>query len=121
MPSRQSSSVIHCSGIVLLPGVPQLFRLQLDSVLALMEGAPVHLRSLYLGVGETEVAHVLDQIALAMPHVLIGSYPQFDSSIGYRVKVTVEHSHPEPGNEVVDQLVQRLPAGAVVRGGQTRP
>src|SRR5258708_37662198 len=85
-----------------------------------MEGAPVHLRSLYLGVGETEVAHVLDQIALAMPHVLIGSYPQFDSSIGYRVKVTVEHSHPEPVNDVVDQLVQRLPAGARFRVGGTR-
>jgi molybdenum cofactor synthesis domain-containing protein len=107
--------VIRCNGVFLLPGVPQLFRLQLDSVLELMEGAPVHLRSLYLGVGETEVAHVLDQIALAMPHVSIGSYPQFDSSIGYRVKVTVEYSRPEPVNEVVDQLVERLPAGAVLR------
>ncbi len=107
--------VIHCSGVFLLPGVPQLFRLQLDSVLESMEGAPVHLRSLYLGVGETEVAHVLDQIALAMPHVSIGSYPQFDSSIGYRVKVTVEYSRPEPVNDVIDQLMQKLPAGAVLR------
>lgn len=107
--------VIHCSGIFLLPGVPQLFRLQLDSVLTLMEGAPMYLRCLYLGVGETEVAHVLDQIALAMPHVSIGSYPQFDSSIGYRVKVTVEHSRPEPVNEVIDQLLQKLPAGAILR------
>jgi hypothetical protein len=66
-------------------------------------------------VGETEIAHVLDQVALAMPHVAIGSYPQFDSSLGYRVKVTVEYIRPEPVNEAIQQLVQGLPPGAVLR------
>jgi len=107
--------VIRCDGVFLLPGVPQLFRMQLDSLLGSMEGEPMYLRCLYLSVGETEVAHVLDRIALSMPHVSIGSYPQVDSSVGYRVKVTVEHPRPEPVNSVVDELVQNLPAGAILR------
>jgi molybdopterin-biosynthesis enzyme MoeA-like protein len=80
-----------------------------------MEGTPVHLKSLYLSAGEAEIAHVLDQIALAMPHVAIGSYPQWDESLGYRVKITVEHEQAEPVEEVVRQLMERLPARSILR------
>jgi len=107
--------VMHCDGVFLLPGVPQLFKLQLETILSTMEGTPVHLKSLYLSAGEAEIAHVLDQIALAMPHVAIGSYPQWAESLGYRVKITVEHEQAEPVEEVVRQLMERLPARSILR------
>ncbi len=107
--------VLSCDRIFLLPGVPQLFKMQLETVLATLPGAPVHLRALYLGVGESEVARTLDRIALAMPHVAIGSYPTFDRDAGYQVKLTVESDSMEPVAEAVGRLKAELPVGAVLR------
>jgi molybdenum cofactor synthesis domain-containing protein len=107
--------VLSCAGVYMLPGVPQLFKLQLETVLPRLEGTPVTLKALYLSLGEPEIAGVLDAIALAEPSVSIGSYPTWDRDAGYRVKVTVEHLLPGPVDEVVERLRASLPAGAVIR------
>jgi len=107
--------VISVDDIYLLPGVPQLFRLQLETVLKRLRGSPVHLHSLYLGLGEGAIAAVLDQVALAMPHVSIGSYPEFDPAKDYRVKVTVESTERGPVDDAVRRILGGLPAGAVLR------
>jgi molybdenum cofactor synthesis domain-containing protein len=107
--------VIACEGVFLLPGVPQLFRVQLESVLPRIEGEPVRLRTLYLDVGETEIAQVLDRVALENAEVAIGSYPTFDKAMDYRVKLTVEHASAERVDRVVDRLRRELPAGHVLR------
>ena len=107
--------VISVDDIYLLPGVPQLFRLQLETVLKRLRGSPVHLHSLYLGLGEGAIAAVLDQVALAMPHVSIGSYPEFDPAKDYRVKVTVEATERGPVDEAVRRIVGGLPVDAVLR------
>lgn len=99
----------------LLPGVPQMFRLQLETVLRELPGAPVHLRSLYLTLRETEFAHALDRVALALPHVAIGSYPVFDADLDYSVKLTFEAEHEEPVREAVQLVREAIPAGSVVR------
>src|SRR5262249_3693412 len=65
----------------LLPGVPSLFRNQLEAVLAILPQVLVHVRALYLTLRETEFADALDRVALAFPQVGIGSYPVFESGL----------------------------------------
>lgn len=107
--------VLTCDGVFLLPGVPQLFKVQLETVLARLERAPVYLRCLFLSAQEAEIAGVLDRVALAMPHVSIGSYPSFDRGSDYRVKVTVEHAEQAPVEEAVARLLMELPKSCVLR------
>ncbi|MCI0573087.1 MAG: molybdopterin-binding protein [Myxococcaceae bacterium] len=102
-------------GLFLLPGVPQMFRTQLETALRELPGAPVYLRALYLTLRETEFAAALDKVALALPEVGIGSYPVFDPELDYRVKVTFEGNEEAPVVEAVARLRAIIPAGAVVR------
>jgi molybdenum cofactor synthesis domain-containing protein len=107
--------VLTVEDVFMLPGVPQLFRTQLEAVLARLRGTPVHLRVLYLNLGESAVAAVLDRVALDMPHVAIGSYPMFDRSLDYAVKVTVESVEPDAVEQALARLRTGLPEGSVVR------
>ena len=107
--------VLAVEDVYLLPGVPPLFRAQLDTVLERLRGIPVHLRTLYLSLGESEIAAVLDRVALDMPHVAIGSYPMFDPALDYRVKVTVEGPERAAVDVAVERLVAGLPPAGVLR------
>jgi molybdenum cofactor synthesis domain-containing protein len=109
--------VLTVEDVFLLPGVPQLFRSQLEAVLTRLSGTPVYLRVLYLGVGESAVAGVLDRVALDMPHVAIGSYPMFDPALDYLVKVTVESEERASVEEALARLQEGLPVGSVLRTG----
>ncbi|OJH38672.1 competence/damage-inducible protein A [Cystobacter ferrugineus] len=109
--------VLTVEDVFLLPGVPQLFRSQLEVVLSRLSGSPVYLRVLYLGVGESAVAGVLDRVALDMPHVSIGSYPMFDPALDYQVKVTVESGERDSVEEALARLQAGLPTGSVLRTG----
>jgi molybdopterin-biosynthesis enzyme MoeA-like protein len=107
--------VLTVDNVFLLPGVPQLFKLQLETVLKQLKGTPVHLRCLYVRLGESNIAAVLDRVALDMPHVAIGSYPVFDPELDYRVKVTIEAAEPTPVEEALARIRKGLPADAEVR------
>jgi molybdopterin-biosynthesis enzyme MoeA-like protein len=107
--------VLECDGVFMLPGVPELFQLQLEAVLTRLPGAPLAQRALYLRARESDIAHTLDAVALALPQVAFGSYPTYDPSLDYRVKLTIEH---EAGTEVeaaAARLRADLPQGSIVR------
>jgi len=107
--------VVACEGVFMLPGVPELFKLQLESVLPRFETAKVVLGVLYLSLPEPPIAAVLDAVALSQPEVAIGSYPTFDPQAGYRTKITVEHAEAAVVAQVIERLVRELPAGSIVR------
>ena len=107
--------VLAVEGIFLLPGVPSLFRMQLETVLSSLPRAAVHVRSLYVSRGEAEIAAALDRIALGMPDVGIGSYPAVTSGADHRVRITVEAAEAERVDLVVARLRSELPEGAVLR------
>jgi molybdopterin-biosynthesis enzyme MoeA-like protein len=107
--------VLACDRVFMLPGVPELFRAQLEAVLMRVEGKPLFLRALYLGEGEAEIAAAVDRVALSMPGVAIGSYPTFDRSAGYQVKLTLEAGESELVEQAMARLVQELPGGSVLR------
>jgi molybdenum cofactor synthesis domain-containing protein len=107
--------VLAVDDIFLLPGVPELFALQLQAVLETLPGEPVVSRAVFLDAFEHEIAPALDAAALSEPDVEIGSYPTFDPKAGYRVKVTVEHLSKERVNATMNRLVKSLPESKVVR------
>ena len=107
--------MLACDDIFLLPGVPQLFKLQLTTVLQRVSGTPLVLQNLYLSASESEIAKVLDGVALAAPQVMIGSYPTFDADAGYKVKITIEHADAAEVQAVAKRLLDVLPANIVLR------
>lgn len=107
--------VLACDGVFLLPGVPQLFRRQLETVLTTLPSRPLFQRALYLGRGEAEIAGALDRVALQTPGVGIGSYPQYGPGVDHRVRVTVEGPERGAVDAAVERLERELPAGAVLR------
>jgi molybdenum cofactor synthesis domain-containing protein len=107
--------VLACDGVFMLPGVPELFKLQLETVLGRLPRSTLATAVLYLSASEPEIARALDSVALAMPHVPIGSYPNFDGSLGYKVKVTIEHPKEDPVREALRRLEETLPPGCIVR------
>ncbi len=107
--------VLACDRVFMLPGVPLLFKAQLEVVLGRLPTLAVEISYLYLNVGEAEIARALDAVALAMPEVALGSYPNFDPSLGYKVKLTIEHSTVEPVREAVSRLEKTLPQGSIIR------
>ena len=107
--------VLSCDGVFMLPGVPQLFRLQLETVLQRLPSAKLVTDVMYLRLTEPELANVLDTAALKMPDVAFGSYPQFDPTLDYRVKITIEASTPERAAEAGEFLRTRWPQDAIIR------
>ena len=107
--------VLACEELFLLPGVPQLFRLQLERVLLELPGKPVVVREILLNASEPEIAPALDAIALENPDVAIGSYPQFGRDLPFRVKVTVEHEDAERVAVIVTLLEGTLPPGSILK------
>ena len=107
--------VVACEHVYMLPGIPELFRKQLEAVIPELPRAPVALASIYVTATEPEIAAALDRVSAANPDVAIGSYPTIDSTRDFRVKLTVEHAQADRVVEVVSALRREIPAAAVVR------
>lgn len=101
--------------VVMLPGVPQFFRYQLERIAPLLASPPFRLACIYLSVGEGEVAPVLDGVVAAHPGVEIGSYPRFDEGVDHRVKITLESKDAARVGAALRALLAALPAGVVLR------
>ena len=114
-PAGAPYPVLSCDGVFLLPGIPALFRLQLETVLATLPRGQVHLRSLYVSRSEAEIASALDRVALGTPEVDIGSYPAVAAGADHRVRITVEGDEATRVDAVVARLREELPPDAVLR------
>lgn len=102
-------------GIFMLPGVPSLFKIQLDSILDTLPRFPLFQHALFLTLRETDFALLLDRVASDFPAVEIGSYPVFDRALDHRVRLTFECREQAPLEAAVQRLREELPAGCVVR------
>jgi molybdenum cofactor synthesis domain-containing protein len=106
--------VIAVDELYLLPGVPQLFRMHVDAIAGNYGGPSFYLRCVYLSVGETAIARVLDRVAAEHPAVAIGSYPRIDDA-DHKVKLTVEAQDVGPVDRALAALLAALPKSSVVR------
>lgn len=106
--------VISVEEFYLLPGIPKLFELHVEAIAKRYRGAPFHLRCVYLSVGETTIASILDRIAHDHPAVSLGSYPRMGEG-EYRVRLTLEAQAIEPVEKALSDLLNRLSPEWIVR------
>jgi molybdenum cofactor synthesis domain-containing protein len=101
--------------IVLLPGVPQLCRMQFEAIVPSLVSRPFTLRAVYVSAGEPAIAAALDQVAEEHPAVALGSYPRFDREADHKVKLTLESRDAAAVARALEELLARLPPGCVLR------
>lgn len=106
--------VIAVEGFHLLPGVPQLFRIQFDAIAERFRGPPFFLRCIYVSEPETAIAALLDRHSAEHADVQVGSYPRFDEA-DHRVKLTIEGRSRDAVERALRDLLAALPKAAVVR------
>src|SRR5205809_6138341 len=100
--------------IYILPGVPEIFRQKFEAIRERFRGAPIHLRNVFVSIGEGTLAEHLNGVLADFPVLLLGSYPEF-SNPEYKVKVTLESRDPGYLEKALAELLRRLPAVAVVK------
>src|SRR5438128_5787124 len=100
--------------VYILPGVPEIFRQKFDAIRERFRDEPIHLKNVFVRIGEGTLAAHLNEVLRHYPALLLGSYPEF-SNPEYRVKVTLESRDPTYLEAALAVFVKGLPADAVVK------
>jgi FAD synthetase len=100
--------------VYVLPGVPEIFRQKFDAIRERFRDAPIHLKNVFVRIGEGTLADHLNALLVEFPALLLGSYPEF-SNPEYKVKVTLESRDGAYLERALAELLRRLPDGALVK------
>jgi molybdopterin-biosynthesis enzyme MoeA-like protein len=100
--------------VYVLPGVPEIFRQKFDALRERFRDQPIHLKNVFVGIGEGTLAAYLNRLLESFPLLQLGSYPEL-SNPEYKVKVTLESRDHGYLEQALTELLARLPADAVVR------
>ena len=100
--------------VYVLPGVPEIFRQKFDALRERFRDQPIHLRNVFVRIGEGMLADYLNRLLQSFPLLQLGSYPEF-SNPEYQVKVTLESRDRGYLEQALGDFLARLPADAVVK------
>jgi molybdenum cofactor synthesis domain-containing protein len=100
--------------VYVLPGVPEIFRAKFEALRERFRDAPIHLRNVFVSIGEGTLADYLNRLLGAFPLLQLGSYPEF-SNPEYKVKVTLESRDRGYVEQALADFLARLPADVVVK------
>jgi len=100
--------------VYVLPGVPEIFRRKFEALRERFRGEPIHLRSVFVRVGESLLAEHLNGLLAEFPRLMLGSYPEF-ANPEYKVKVTLESRDRAYLEDAVAAFLRRLPTGSLVK------
>ena len=106
--------VLAMENVIILPGVPELFRSKFEAIRELFRAAPFYASAIYTREDEFDIAPRLDSVAAEHPNVEIGSYPTFTRD-DYRVKITVESKEKVSVERAVAALLELLDPAALFR------
>lgn len=81
--------VLAVENVVILPGVPEIFRRKFESIRERFRSTPFAMEVLHTTLDEGLLAAHLNRITASFPDVAVGSYPQFTDP-SWRVRVTLE-------------------------------
>ncbi len=95
-------------GIYVFPGVPEMLHDMFPLVAEELRRDPFHERSLTTRHYESEIAHLLEELAVRSPGVRIGSYPKKDEN-GYYVLLTLKSKNESALESALAWLAERLP------------
>jgi molybdenum cofactor synthesis domain-containing protein len=107
--------VVQVENTYVFPGIPRLLRSKFEAVAHQFMGTPVYLRNVYLGVMESDVASALYALLAQFPELRLGSYPSTERSHDYRTRITLESRDRGYVERAVVALLERVPAGALLR------
>ena len=99
--------------IYILPGVPEIFRQKFEAIRERFRDEPIHLRNVFVTIGEGTLAPYLNALLGDFPRLLLGSYPEW-SNPDYRVKVTLESRDLAYLEAALGHFLAGLPRDAVV-------
>ncbi|MBI5049320.1 MAG: competence/damage-inducible protein A [Nitrospirae bacterium] len=100
--------------IFIFPGIPEYLKNKFTAVKERFRSASFSLKKLFLTVDEPEIALALNKVVAGNPDVAIGSYPVLGNQ-EYKVMVTVESKLENAMNKAVEELINRMPAGKLLR------
>lgn len=100
--------------VYVLPGVPEIFRQKFDALRERFRDRPIHLKCVFVRIGEGTLAAHLNGLLVDFPDLLLGSYPEL-ANPEYRVKVTLESRDDAYLESALERLLARLPADAIVK------
>jgi molybdenum cofactor synthesis domain-containing protein len=100
--------------VYVLPGVPEIFRQKFDALRERFRDQPIHLKNVFVRIGEGTLAEYLNRLLESFPLLQLGSYPEF-SNPEYQVKVTLESRDRGYLEQALGDFLARLPADAVVK------
>jgi molybdenum cofactor synthesis domain-containing protein len=100
--------------VYVLPGVPEIFQRKFEALRERFRDAPIHLRNVFVRIGEGTLADYLNALLRGFPLLQVGSYPEL-SNPEYQVKVTLESRDRAYVEQALADFVGRLPADAVVK------
>jgi len=100
--------------VYILPGVPEIFRQKFEAIRERFREAPIHLRNVFVTIGEGTLAAYLNALLGDFPRLLLGSYPEL-ANPDYRVKVTLESRDLAYLENALEHLLARLPREAIVK------
>ena len=100
--------------VYVLPGVPEIFRAKFEALRERFRDQPIHLRNVFVSIGEGTLADFLNRLLEDFPLLQLGSYPEF-SNPEYKVKVTLESRDRGYVEQALADFLARLPADVVVR------
>ena len=87
-----------------MAGIPKVFQAMVSSILkTLKKGTPTLSRTLKLLLAESEIAALLEKLALDYPKLSIGSYP-FDINSEFGVNIVVRGD----SSDLIDQFINNL-------------
>jgi molybdenum cofactor synthesis domain-containing protein len=100
--------------VYILPGVPEIFRQKFDAIRERFRDQPIHLKNVFVRIGEGTLADYLNRLLESFPLLQLGSYPEL-SNPEYKVKVTLESRDRGYLEQALGDFLARLPADAVVK------
>jgi molybdenum cofactor synthesis domain-containing protein len=105
---------VRMRNVYVLPGVPEIFRQKFDALRERFRDQPIHLKNVFVRIGEGLLADYLNRLLESFPLLQLGSYPEF-SNPEYQVKVTLESRDRGYLEQALGDFLARLPADAVVK------
>ncbi len=106
--------VVVMRNVYILPGIPEIFEAKVISLRDRFRQAPFYLRQVLVSIPETVLADYLNATLAAFPDLLLGSYPKLKNP-EYKVRVTLESKDGDYLDRALEDLLARMPEGAVVR------
>ena len=101
--------------VFVLPGVPEIFRMKLESVRAHLSGSrPFISQAAFVNLEEVELKERLDAVVGRHPDVEVGSYPKWRDPT-YRTKVTFDARDRAAVESALADFLAQLEPEALVR------